>query len=232
MTTVGVVAAMPSELKPFARALRLRAETHDGVTVRVGALSGGAAVVGTVVGIGPASARRATARFLDACPVDRVVMIGIAGGLDPALAIGDLVAPAVVVDGATGSEHRPAPLGRLAPAGRLLTVAELILDPARHNGFRAAGVVALDMETAAVGAVCEERDVPWSVVRAISDRPGDGLVDAGLLELTRPDGRPNLPAVGRLLVRRPWAVVRLARLGRDAAIASKASAEAAIRELA
>ncbi len=231
MTTVGVVAAMPSELKPFARSLGLRAETRGGVEVRVGALPGGADVVATVVGIGPASARRATERFLAACPVDRLVMIGIAGGLDPDLDIGDLVAPEVVVDGETGAEHRPGPLGDLVFAGRMLTASELIMDPARHDGFRADGVVALDMETAAVGAVCEARGLPWSVVRAISDRPSDGLVDAGMLDLTRPDGSPNLRAVARLLLRKPWAIVRLSRLARDSAAASKASADAAIRAL-
>jgi nucleoside phosphorylase len=37
------------------------------------------------------------------------------------------------------------------------------------------------METAAVAEVCEERGVPWSVVRAISDRASDGSVDAEVL---------------------------------------------------
>jgi adenosylhomocysteine nucleosidase len=232
VTTIGVVAAMPSEMKPFAHALGLRAETRDGLVLRVGALpDGGPDVVATVVGIGPVSARASTKRLLAACTVDRVVMIGIAGGLDPGLGIGDLVAPEVVVDEATGAEFRPGPLGDLVFAGRMLTASELIMDPARHDAFRADGVVALDMETAAVGSVCEDNGVPWSVVRAISDRPSDGLVDAGMLNLTRPDGTPNLPAVARLLLRRPWRIVKLSRLARDSTAASKASADAAIRAL-
>ncbi len=36
------------------------------------------------------------------------------------------------------------------------------------------GVVALDMETAAIAHACEQRGVPWSVFRAISDRSSDG----------------------------------------------------------
>jgi len=113
----------------------------------------------------------------------------------------------------------------------LWTTDELLLDPARHADLRAHGVVALDMETAAVAKVCEGRGVPWSVVRAISDRAGDGSVDAEILGLTHPDGRPNLSAVARYLLRHPGAVPRLVRLASGAKAATERAAETAINAL-
>lgn len=225
-----VVAAMPSELRPFSKSLRLRRTNVAGTAVRTGRV-GTAEVAGVVIGIGPVSASQATERIFAAMAVEKVVVIGIAGGLVSSQRIGDLVVPETVIDGSTGVERRPAPLTDLPVVGSLWTSGELILDGARLAALAERGVVALDMETAAVAEVCEEQDCPWSVVRAVSDHPRDGLVDATVLELTRPDGRPDLFAVARRLARHPGDVPRLARLGRDATRAADASARAAIRSL-
>ena len=75
----------------------------------------------------------------------------------------------------------------------------------------AEAVVALDMETAAVAVVCEERNVPWSAFRAISDRPRDKLVDAAVWEMTGPDGSADPDALRRYLATDPDARTRLAR---------------------
>jgi len=88
------------------------------------------------------------------------------------------------------------------------------------------GVTALDMETAAVAAVCEARLVPWSVFRVISDMAGD--TDDSVLAMANPDGSANVPAVVRYLLPRPWRIFKLARLGRDAQAATNRAADAAI----
>jgi adenosylhomocysteine nucleosidase len=182
-----------------------------------------------VIGVGPAAARRATEAVLAANAVDHVVVVGVAGGVDPALQIGDVVIPAVVVDRDTGMEYRHAPIGGAATKGTLLTCTEPILDMAVVDTLR--GVVALDMETAAVAEVCEAHGVAWSVFRAISDRPADGLVDARVAALARPDGTPDLPAVARYVASRPWVVPKLARLAKDLKKATTAAASAAVRAL-
>ena len=136
--------------------------------------------------------------------------------------------PDLVVDGVDGLLHAPTPLGVGAPNGKLWTSDELLLDPGRQADLRRDGVLAVDMETAAVAKVCGDRGVPWSVVRGISDRAGDGTVDAEIFGLTRADGRPNLPAVGRYLVRHPDGLARLLRLGRGSRLAAERAADAAI----
>jgi hypothetical protein len=88
--------------------------------------------------------------------------------------------------------------------------------------------VALDMETAAVAAACEARDVPWTVVRAISDRATDGSVDDEVFHLSRQDGTPDPMAVLRYVVRHPGRVPGLARMARGAGLATARAATAAV----
>ncbi|MEZ5206711.1 MAG: hypothetical protein R2690_06960 [Acidimicrobiales bacterium] len=74
--------------------------------------------------------------------------------------------------------------------------------------------MAVDMETAAIALVAAARGVPWSVLRAISDRAGDPLVDDELLAMTRADGSADIGATARYLIRHPGRIPHLARLGR------------------
>jgi adenosylhomocysteine nucleosidase len=226
---IGMLAPMPAELRPLVRKLGLRhADEAIGRKAHVGRL-GPADIAAAVTGIGTVAAAEATRRMLDAGGVDHIVVVGIAGGIDDGLAIGDVVVPKTVIDGVTGTEYRPDPLGEAPSDGALHTSDEFFVDPERLAALRARGVVALDMETAAIGAICQERGCPWSVFRAISDRSSDGLVDDAVFRLARPDGSPKLPAVARLVARQPRRIPDLVRLGRDARVATQSAAAAAIR---
>jgi adenosylhomocysteine nucleosidase len=221
---IAFVCAMPMELRALRRLVRLR-KTRLGYAGRIGEHR----VVAAVTGVGTALARAAAIRLVDAVDVEWVIVFGIAGGIGNQIPIGTLVLPQLVVSGADGSVHRPTPLRVGTPYGKLWTTDELILDQAQHTDLRVDGVIALDMETAAVAQVCDDRGLPWSVVRAISDRASDGTVDTEILDLIRPDGTQNLPAVARYLVRHPGSLPRLMDLAEGAKLASRRSAEAAIK---
>jgi adenosylhomocysteine nucleosidase len=223
---IAFVCAMPMELRPLRRRLGLR-KTALGYAGQIGDRP----VTAVITGIGTALAHAATVRLLDTVDVELVIVVGIAGAIENQTPIATLVLPEFVVSGADGSEYRPTPLRIGSAYGKLWTTDELLLDPALHANLRTHGVVALDMETAAVAKVCDERDVPWSVVRAISDRAGDGTVDADIFGLSHPDGRPNFSAVARYLVRHPGGLPRLIRLGKEANLAAVRAAEAAIKIL-
>lgn len=225
-----MLAPMPSELRPLVKKLGLRPSPAAVGTRAHEGRSGSASVVATTTGMGTAGAAEAARRMLDAGDVDHVIVVGIAGGIDDRLAIGDVIRPAIVIDGASGAEYRPHPRGERSDTpgeGALHTSDEFIVDPGRVAGLRARGVIAMDMETAAVAAVCEERGCPWSVVRAISDRASDGMADEAVFELAHPDGSPNFRAVARFVARHPGRVPQLVRLGRDASVATNAAARAA-----
>jgi len=228
---VAILAPMRPELRPLLRLLSLRRERSSGSELWSGSL-GRVEVVAAIAGIGTRAAARVAEQLLDAAAVDHVVVVGIAGGVGASVAIGDLVVPERVLDLATGAEHRPSPLGAIAARGTLATSDALLVDRDALARLERQGIVAIDMETAAIAAVCERRRCPWSVFRAISDRAGDGAVDPEILGLVGPDGRPDPLAVARLLATRPWRVPQLLRLARGARLATRAAASAAVAALA
>jgi nucleoside phosphorylase len=175
---------------------------------------------------------RGAARILDATSPDHLVVVGIAGGIGASVAVGDLVVPDLVVNLDSGERFRPNGLGHRPSRGTLASSDALLSSATAARRLEARGVVAIDMETAAIAAVCERRGCPWSVFRAISDRADDETTDAAVLGLVHPDGRPNLPALARFVLRRPQRIPQLVRLGRGASAATRAAATAAIAALA
>ncbi len=222
------VCAMPMELRPLVKKLSLRKAEIVGVTVRSGSLAG-RDVVAIVTGMGTKLAGAGTERLLDAVAVERVVVVGITGAVDDVTPIGTLIRPASVVDSATGREYRPWPLGEGAGAGTMWTTDELLTGADVMADLRTRGVVSLDMETAAIGKVCEQRRIPWSVFRVISDRATDGSIDEEVFRLSRQDGTPDGRAVARYFLKHPGRLPRMARLAKEAKLATEAAADAAIR---
>jgi adenosylhomocysteine nucleosidase len=219
---------MPMEIRPLIEKLSLHKTETDGITVQSGTL-GGQAVVATVTGMGTKLASEGTMRLLEAIPVDRVVVVGITGAVEDITPIGTLILPEVVVDSATGTEHHPTPMGDGTAHGKMWTGDKLMTDPDDLARLRAQGVVSLDMETAAIAEVCEQRGVPWSVFRVISDRATDGTINDEVFHLSNQDGTPNKQAIARYFVKHPGSVPRMARLATDAKRAAETAADAAIR---
>jgi adenosylhomocysteine nucleosidase len=181
--------------------------------------------------MGTALATRGMERLLAATPVDRAVVVGITGALDDVTPIGSLIRPAEVVDGTTGARFVPVPLGPEVPAGAMWTSDSIIADVATLAALRAEGVVSLDMETAAVAAVCERHGIPWSVVRAVSDRAGKDGVDDEVFHLSNQDGTPNGRAVVSFVLKHPGRIPAMARMARGAKLATKRAADEAIAAL-
>ncbi len=160
--------------------------------------------------------------------LDRLIMIGVAGGLQ-GTTIGQVLVPEIVIDRATGT--RAAARADRRPHWRWADwrPASSPTDECRSPSWRRDGVAALDMETFAVGAVCEAHGVPWSVFRAISDRPGRRAGRRrGIQDGQSPTARRTSAAVARYVLPRPWKIPGLLKLGRDLNTATSAAAAAAI----
>ena len=188
-------------------------------------------VVAALTGIGMDAGARCAKRILDATSPDRLVVVGIAGGIGDSVAIGDLVVPDLVLNLDTGETLRPTRLGDRRQQGTLASSDALLEEPEEARRLGERGVIAVDMETAAIGAVCERRGCPWSVFRAVSDRADDGTTDAAVLALADPDGNPNLAAVARFVLKQPYRIPQLVRLGLGARKATRAAAGAAAAAL-
>ncbi len=213
-----VLAAMPRELRPLVRRLGLRPTKLGGVPAW-----GREDVIASAVGVGPALAGAGTALVLEEVAPDSVLVTGVAGALDASLRVGDTLRPARVVDVRTGTVFTPS-RGR-GGTGVLATVERMPLvgtGPAGHSTTPPIPdeATAVDMETAAIAAVCEARAVPWGVVRAISDVAG--TLTPRIASLLLPDGRADIPGAVRMVLADPRTLGRLVRLGRDAARAARA----------
>jgi nucleoside phosphorylase len=222
---VAILAPMPSELDPVRKRLGLsRAGGSDPDLFR--GTVGRVEVVASLTGVGMRAAAARAERMLASTSPDHLVVVGIAGGIGASVAIGDLVVPELVLDLASGETFRPAPLGRRLPRGVLASSDALLEAPDDALHLARQGVVAVDMETAAIASVCERRGCPWSVFRAISDRADDGTTDTAVFGLIGADGRPKPGAVARLVLTHPGRIRQLVRLAGGARRATRAAARA------
>ena len=222
-----MMAPMKPELAPLVAKLGLERREIGDLRVHEGRLDG-VELVATITGIGTAAAVASTTRMLDAMAFDHVFVVGIAGGVGPSVAIGDLVLPEIVLDGDGGNAYRPHPIGDATPFGTLITSDQFGYPDHDIARFIETGVVALDMETASIAGVCEQRGVPWSAFRAISDRGDDDTVDVEVLAMAGADGGGDLKGVVKYLLRKPWKIAHLARLAKGSKLATNRAADAAI----
>jgi adenosylhomocysteine nucleosidase len=135
-------------------------------------------VITLIVGIGRVNAEKSVRSFFEggtpAAPA-LVLTCGFAGGLNPDLKIGDVVfelaAPGAnyqkLAEGLTAASAKP---GKFFCADRIaITAAEK--KALRHQ----TGADAVEMESAAVHAVCAGRGIPCATVRVISDTANEDL---------------------------------------------------------
>jgi adenosylhomocysteine nucleosidase len=229
ISRVAILEPMTVELKPFLKKLDLTREPFHDRAVHRGRI-GKVEVIATLTHIGMDEARRTTERVLDEFDVDHVIVSGVAGGIGTATHIGHLVVPDVVVDYHTQIEYRPTPLTEIDAdrRGRLVVADDYIYDRGIIERFEADGIVAVDMETAAVAAVCTERGVGWSVYRGISDHVND-THDDSIMKLVRSAGSPEPVALIKYLLRDPRRVRVLMQLAKGSAAATNAAANATIK---
>jgi nucleoside phosphorylase len=195
---------------------------------------GNSNVSGIHIGMGPQSTRAATSRLFDepvpgSVPVEHVMIAGICGGLDPDLEVGTVINTEVVIEHTSGATYRHTPPGAVPQTGKLITTEGVSLDPELGQHFLQDGCLGVDMESSAVAEVCEAQGCPWSVYRCIGDRSFDGLLDERIVALTNPDGSGNAAGIERLIASEPELLAKLKRLSREAALAARLAAEAAVR---
>ena len=226
MTHVGILAPMKPELAPLLKRAQLTREQRGDFIVQRGRI-GKVDVTATITGIGMTPAQKVTERMIDEFSVDHVLVMGIAGGVDPKLVIGETFWPEVVVDARDEREYRQKPLDGSAPRGLIISSDALEMHAAL-DGLRERGVTAVDMETGAVAAVCEARGVAWSAIRSISDRVGDKAISDEIMSLAGPDGSPNPKVAAKYLLTHPLEIPSLLRLARQSSTATRNAAVAAI----
>jgi adenosylhomocysteine nucleosidase len=203
-TELTVLFALDREAAPFRR-------LHRGQTPVV------------VSGVGATAAQAAAERICGNNPPRLVIAAGFAGGLHPSWPVASVLLADEVVD-ETG---RAWPLWTCpvegARPGRLLTATRLLTQPhEKRRWAEQSGAVAVDMESAAIAAVCQRYGVACACVRAISDDVETPLSDDLVPVIA--GGTVRWSALVSLLLRRPERVRELLRLARGTSQAAQSLA--------
>jgi len=193
---IAIVGAHPQEVAALLEKVtvqetqtRLRREFH------LGELFGHRVVV-TTSGIGKVRAAARTQFLLDHFDITRFIFVGVAGALDPQLKRGDIVissqtiehdfrsrrvhwceADPQLVELAVKAGEKAGPDQRIC-TGKVLTGDQPITQQARKQELREAfDGSCVEMEGAAVAGVCWMNQVPFVLIRAISDMADESALD-------------------------------------------------------
>jgi len=234
-TAIVLLAALHDELAVTLDRLNL---TPAGDNHYIGQL-GQTKIVAAIIGMGASRAATAATRVLDQHQPHQVVLVGFAGGLDPQLAPGSVLAIKWITDehGSTLQLGNSSPPLSEHPADRsiehsLLTVNRVVESvAAKHELFRQHHCAAVDMETYHVAKVCAQHGVPLTVWRAITD-PADMTLPAQAIQWVKPNGHADIPAAARHLATHPWQVPLMLTLRKHAKLAAQRLADCVQQTLA
>lgn len=244
-TRIGVYTATRWEQNAVGRAITVEGRSAvAGLRCLVGR-RGGVRVFIVQGGVGPLKAESAWKRFLAAETVDAAISSGYAGALMSARAGTLLIGTDVVRSEVSGGYREAGPVYPCAPEwqaravavanrfgwpsmnGRIVTVPRIVIRAAEKRVVAAGSqAIGLDMESAAVAAASAARNVPFAVIRTVSDVVEEDLpIDFNLF--LHPGGAVGLVGlVGWLKgvvggLAHPMRLAGLNRLRKQAALASQ-----------
>lgn len=217
MDTIGLISAVPREAAATVRAMGLT-PSHG---IHLGMVAG-QRIVSMVSGMG---ARRIETAFDDMVSTwgpTTIIHLGYAGGLDPALAAGEIPAATRILDAAGDP---PLHLSPTAPprtdaciddAVTLLSTHALVDTPqAKDVLHRTTGATMVDMESYAVARRAAEAGVVLRIFRAIVDTASMAL-PPGIDRWVNGEGRTQWRRLAQDLAVHPTLVPAALRLGRHA----------------
>lgn len=190
---IGIIAAMDTEIEAIIQLAEVEKKEIHGITFYEGTLANKSIVV-MKSGVGKGNAAMASTILLEHYALDAVVNIGTAGGLKPEEQILDAVLSERVVqhDFDTSAVDGDAGIGLCFSADpALLTLCEEVLRDLKvnvHKGLVASGdqfiageemlvklntrfpdAMCAEMEAGAVAQVCSHYQVPFVILRSLSD---------------------------------------------------------------
>jgi adenosylhomocysteine nucleosidase len=209
---VAIVAALEREVRALVKRWRMTEREYEGRRFRFFESGDTVLVCG---GIGAEAARRATEAVIALYEPKLVQSVGFAGALDPGLKVGKIFSPGRVVDARDGSSVETG-----TGCGVLVSDATMAGVGQKVKLAKAYSAQVVDMEAAAVARGAGARGVRFMAVKAISDES-----DFAMPAMNRFVGRDGDFQTGKFVAfaaLRPWLWVRLVRLARNSAKASRA----------
>ena len=197
---IGLLCAMKSEFDQLTPYLHITKETEIARTTVLEGDIDGLAVVIAATGICKVNAAITAQLLIDKFDVTHILMVGVAGGMDPRLGVHALAFSERLAQHDVNWQwlrHRPAPAEgyfpgdpmllslckRLAEAcefpypaffGTMVSGEQFIAEEGRQEIIDAWHPLCVDMESAAAAHACMANDIPFLAIRAISDTAETG----------------------------------------------------------
>ncbi len=213
MRRVGVIAAMPGELKALVQGWKPLHAGH-GEAAWQGAVDG-AACVAVCAGMGKEAAERACGIAAQYGPLDALVSAGWAGALSCGMQPGSAYVVNEVVDPAAGERFvtsSPSRAGNVEPL-RLVTIDHVARAAEKRQLGAHYQAVLVDMEAATVARFARRLRIAFYCLKAVSDVAGELLPDFS--RYTDGHGQLQLAALLAHVAIRPRYWPGLARIGRN-----------------
>jgi adenosylhomocysteine nucleosidase len=170
--------------------------------------AGRAGMAMLTVGIGRQNAEKSVRSFLASCSPELVLTCGFAGGLNPDLKLGDVVFEI----GNRQSEIENRLLAAGARPAKFFCADRIATTVAEKKKLRdETGADAVEMESAAIHAVCRERGIPCVTIRVISD-PANEDLPLDFNALARPDKNLDFGKLAWAIARSPGKIGALMQL--------------------
>jgi adenosylhomocysteine nucleosidase len=211
MRRIGIVAALKNEVAPLIRGWSVRFVEQGGRRYQLFE-NGQAALI--CAGVGAEAARRATEAIVQEIRPFHILSVGFVGALDPALKVGEIFEPRMVINANDGTRSDT---GR--GMGTLVSFGVVAGREQKEKLREAYGASAVDMEAAAVAQGAEFRGATFGALKVVSDEAGFQMPPVqGFIEA---DGSFRTARFALHVAVRPWLWGRTIALARNSASASR-----------
>jgi nucleoside phosphorylase len=174
-----------------------------------------------IVGIGRENAEKTVRKFLAESSPELVLTCGFAGGLNPDLKLGEVVFEI----GNRKSEIGNQLLAAGAKPAKFFCADRIATTVAEKKKLRAeTGADVVEMESAAIQAVCAERGIPCATVRVISDTADEDL-PLDFNALAKPDKSLDFGKLFLAIAKSPGKIGALIQLQKKTSFAAKQLAD-------
>lgn len=209
MSRIGIIAALPEEIKMLANKALLPGEWLEREQLII-----------CVAGIGAENATKAS-QLLHQQGATALVSWGCAGALNPALSAGDLILPNQIDDNngssiqtsANWNNILQAALPTASHSGLLIQTDSMITSVTQKQTlFNTTSAIAVDMESYSIGAYAQSNNLAFIACRAIADSAHTDLPQP-VIDAMDPQGRINNRKVILNTLKQPLTIASLIRLG-------------------
>ena len=215
---IGIIAALPGELRPLVKGWKRRPAPAKGVSLWT-THQDGDEIVAVCGGMGAEAARQSLAAAESSGTLDIVLSVGWAGALDSGMRIGECYIPSEVIDVQTGERFSLTDGSRTL---RLVTSPVVADNLEKRRLWSAYDAALVDMEAATIARLAAMRGIPFCCFKGVSDGPEATLPDLNRFIDDR--GQMRMRAFLWHVAMRPMLWQPLKALGRNSSLAAEALA--------